>query len=72
MKPVHIPILYFFCPVLYGPRPPAQIHSSLSAKDTELAAEVKALRDALLQTQRADKLAAAREIETLKHNRRRQ
>ena len=64
MKPVHI---LFACLLLPGVvrAQATSTNPDSSAKDTDLAAEVKALRDALLQTQR-QMAAQQREIETLK------
>src|ERR1700751_2976 len=64
MKPIHILFACFFFPVVAlgqtsNPNPDS------SANDTSLAAEVKALRDALLQTQK-QMAAQEREIKTLK------
>src|ERR1700751_5286947 len=64
MKPIHILFACFFFPVVAlgqtsNPNPDS------SANDTSLAAEVKALREALLQTQKP-MAAQQRELEPLK------
>src|SRR6267378_3256170 len=64
MKPIHILLACFLLPGVVKAQT-SSANPNSSANDTNLAMEVKALREALLQTQK-QMAAQQREIETLK------